>query len=113
MKFICVPVDNDALKRLDFDENIDGDLLEIILKEDIFDKLIAAGFFSSINKLTGAMIDNFEDEGITDAVFLRRVVESPLFEKTSNDNLLAPIVKEIEILFGEAIVRKTGIFFYF
>ena len=113
MKFICVPVNNDALRRLDFDKNIDGDLLQIILNDEIIDKLMAADFFSNINKLTGAMIDIFEDEGITDAACLRRVIESSLFEKMSNDSLLAPIVKEIEILFGEAIARKTGIFFYF
>jgi len=113
MKFICVPLNQDAQKRLDFDECKDGDLLKITFDDETFYKLWDAGFFAHINHITGTNIDNFEDDSITDQKLLKRVLESTLFEKFISNEALAPSVKSIKNLFIEAESLNTGVFFYF
>ncbi|MBS1521839.1 MAG: hypothetical protein JST50_12630 [Bacteroidetes bacterium] len=113
MKHICVPKDQDALVRLDADRNIPGDLIEITLNDEDFNKLWEKGFFHSINIQTNSIIDDFEDEHILDECQLNKVVNSELFESENYEGEIFEVVREIKGLFEEALHRKTGIHFYF
>ncbi|HTD40296.1 MAG TPA: hypothetical protein VK671_06720 [Mucilaginibacter sp.] len=113
MKSICVPVDEAALSRLDYDQNIPGDLIEISLNNEDFKKLWEKGFFHNINIQTNSTIDDFEDEHILDVGQLNKVTNSGLFESKGYDEEIFKVVCEIKGLFDEALKRKTGIHFYF
>ncbi len=113
MKNICVPKDPEALHRLDYNQNISGDLLEVNLDDQDFEKLWQSDFFTSINVLTNSIIDIFEDEHIVEAEKLETVINSDLFENSKYDENIFKIVGEIKELFKEALQRKTGIHFYF
>ena len=113
MKNICVPKDQEALHRLDHNQNISGDLLEVNLDDQDFEKLWQSDFFTSINVLTNSIIDIFEDEHIVEAEKLKNVINSHLFENGKYDEDIFKIVGEIKKLFKEALQRKTGIHFYF
>ncbi len=113
MKLICVPLDNDAMKRLDFDENLPGDLMEIIITEQVYSELERCNFFAQINKLADANIDSFEDDCITDQEALKTVIESSFFKKLVCNSSTISVVTQIEKMFIEAINRGTGVFFYF
>lgn len=113
MKIICVPKDQDALKRLDFDVTIDGDLMEMIIKEKDYYKLEQTGIFSYVNKLIGSNIGDFEDEGITDLIHIEKVIKSGLLDKERYDKTHTSIIEELKIFFQEALKRRTGVFFYF
>ena len=112
MKAICVPKDFAALNRLDCDVNNPKDLMEVILNNHVFELLWKTGFFDAINKLTGSIIDDFEDERITDSGMLKKVLESDIFNDFT-DNNLRETAQAIRQLFVEALNRKTGIHFYF
>lgn len=112
MKTICVPKDFAALNRLDHDENHTEDLIEVILTNHVLEQLLALGFFDAINKLIGSIIDDFENESITDPAMIKRVVKSDVFDHF-NDKTLLKTAQAIKVLFVEALNRKTGIHFYF
>ncbi|PWG77870.1 hypothetical protein [Pararcticibacter amylolyticus] len=112
MKIICVPKHDQALNRLEFDENIEGDLIEISITEQVHSKLENIGFFDSINRLAGSNIDNFEDESITDKKILQKLMDSDVLDEKRYDTLGLE-VKKIKNLFEEALKYQTGIFFYF
>src|ERR1700734_69742 len=109
MKNTCVPKDQQALTRLDNNQNISGDLLEVNLDDHDFEKLWQSDFFTSINVLTNSIIDIFEDEHIAEAEKLKNVINSDLFENGKYDENIFKIVGEIKKLFKEALQRKTGI----
>jgi len=113
MKSVCVPKDQDALIRLDYNENKPGDLLEVILDDQDFEKLWQSGFFNSINVLAHSMIDIFENENISESKKLESVINSDLFQNSKYDENIFKIVRKIEELFKEALHRNTGIHFYF
>ncbi len=113
MEIICVPKDQDSLKRLDFDETIDGDLMEMFIKEKDYYQLEQTGIFSSVNTLIGSNIDNFEDERITDLLHLEKIMKSGLLDEERYDKTLTSIIEELKNFFQEALERRTGIFFYF
>ena len=113
MKTICVPINKRALSRLDYGQNVPGDLIEIILSDDDFYKLREKGFFDNINVLIDSMIDDFEDEHILDTSQLSKVINSRVFERGSHNEALFKVVVEIKRLFDEAMKRKTGVHFYF
>lgn len=112
MKTICVTKDLAALNRLDDDANHPEDLIEVNLTNHVFGQLWTLGFFDAINKLTGSIIDDFENESITDAATIKKVVESDAFDNFSDKNL-EKTAQAIKLLFAEALNRKTGIHFYF
>ncbi|HDL8787539.1 TPA: hypothetical protein PXS75_002325, partial [Yersinia enterocolitica] len=49
MKSITVPVSTEAMNRLDFDECIAGDLIEMNLDEPEFEKIWNSGVFDKLN----------------------------------------------------------------
>ena len=112
-KVIAVPKDEDAMKALDFDQATDGQLSELFLNDEDFKKLWTIGLFDSINELTGTLIDEYEDDNITDMSKLKLVLESSLLDEAKYSSELSLIISRIKDLFKEAQERGTGIFFYF
>ncbi|WP_150309388.1 hypothetical protein [Arcticibacter tournemirensis] len=108
-----MPKNEEALHRLDFNQNIEGDLIEMSIDDTIYSNLENTSFFETINRLTGANIDKFEDESITDKEALEKVVSSEIFNEKRYDHSLYSIVRNIKALFEEALKCQTGIFFYF
>lgn len=113
MKTICVPINLLSQSRLDFDECKPGDLIELNLSNDMYNKLLDLGFFNRINLLTDSNIDDFEDEHISDIAKIKNVLESSLFDRDQYETELYRIVCQIEQLFVEALNRGTGVFFFF
>lgn len=58
MKLICVPLTQAAMKRLDYNENIEGDLMELNLLQEDYEILENIGYFDNLNKQLGLMIDD-------------------------------------------------------
>ncbi len=112
MKIIIVPKDLIAQEKLNYNQCGEGDLIELRLDDHIFNKLWTGGFFKGINKLTNSIIDNYEDEQITEKEKLEVVLKSGVFNNSYDDELIE-IVNKIKYLFEQALERKTGVHFYF
>ena len=113
MKTICVPKNSEALDKLDYNKTEKGDLFEISLTDDMFFELSKIGFFQIINELAHSNVDNFEDEAITEEIYLNNVLKSDIFSKEKYNVEAFKVIKDIEGLFIRALECKTGIFFYF
>ncbi|WP_149695813.1 hypothetical protein [Chitinophaga sp. CF418] len=108
-KTVTVPKDKDAENALDYDEATPDQLLEVLLTDEEFDELWAAGVFDIMNEITGAMIDYFESAEIVEKEKLEKVLESDAFTKDAVVDKLA----QIKVLFEEALERGTGVYFFF
>jgi hypothetical protein len=110
MKYISVPTSLEAMQRLDFDECIDGDLLELTISDEQFNCLLGTGLISELNNSIGVNIDEFEDEKITDINKL--TIAKTIAEKacaTKSDQISQLVLSQID----KAIALKTGVFFFF
>ncbi|WP_158989503.1 hypothetical protein [Mucilaginibacter sp. L196] len=113
MKIICVPKDSIAEKRLEYDLAESDELIELNFEDESFYKLWNTGFFNSINKMIGIIIDDFEDEHISNITEIKKVIDSDIFSNYSLDKKLDIITEKIKSLFEEAYKRKTSIRFFF
>lgn len=113
MKVICVPVDLAAEERLNFNNCIKGDLIELCLSDDQFGSLNKAGLFQSINAIAHSNIDDFEDECIHDKERLLSILNSDLLAPVKYPKLISNEVLLLRNLFVEALNRQTGIYFFF
>jgi len=110
MKCISVPTSQEAMSRLDFDECIDGDLIDVNITDDRYQTLVELGLIHSLNDLFDIAIDEFEDEkivGIDDLTQARLLIENN-FNPGENESvsiLLSQVIK--------AAKYETGVFFYF
>ena len=111
-KIITVPKDKEALAKLDFDDASSSCLIELSISENEYLHLERIYFFENINKLSGSLIDNYEDDSIVDLEILKSVYEF-LNKKYKNDNYYDTLISPILGLFNEAIKRETGFFFFF
>ncbi|GHU87408.1 hypothetical protein FACS189476_02810 [Spirochaetia bacterium] len=111
MKYICVPLSKEAKARLDYNENIDGDLVEINISESDFFQLWDTGLFDSLNEKLDLMFDIGEDEEIKELNKMEKAKEivGNYYKKYKDIILLGEIMDLIDV----AIRNKTGIFFYF
>lgn len=64
MKVILVPLSLGAMKRLDYDENILGDLSELFLTEEDVVFLLNSNLIKKANDILNIIIDEYEDEKI-------------------------------------------------
>jgi hypothetical protein len=111
VKCISVPVNHEAMQRLDVDRCIEGDSIEISLTSSEFDFLWKSGIFREINDRLGIFIDDYEDEelvGIDRLLILKKIIEGYLLRDKSSI-ILNKFISQVE----RAIVFNTGIFFYF
>lgn len=112
-KVITVPKDSEALAALDYDQATVDQLIELKIDDNAFNALDQKGFFLLINKIAGTLIDNYEDEVITDADILKHVLASKVFGPDYYDDTLKEMIENIKSLFLKAIEFGTGVFFYF
>ncbi|WP_159281725.1 hypothetical protein [Rahnella variigena] len=109
MKYISVPTSQDAMQRLDFDESIEGDLIEVTINDELFQAIINTGIISQLNQFIEVNIDEFEDEkivGIHDLTMAKSILAQLSPSDFANASLL---VSQID----KAIEYDTGVFFYF
>nr|ELR5113458.1 hypothetical protein [Providencia stuartii] len=110
MKTITVPLSKEAMHRLDYNESIDGDLLELELSDSQLNTLSKIKLFEVINYNLGLNIDDYEDESLYDMnkiEILNEILKS-IINKDNKD-----IIKSILELSNTALDKKTGIFFFF
>lgn len=110
MKCITVPVNKDAMIRLDYDECIKGDLIELYLDSMDFDKLWASGVLKKLNDSLHIMIDDYESEEIIGNDNLLRAQQ--IVREIINQHH-SQVLNKLLILIDQAIECKTGIFFFF
>lgn len=104
-KIICVPKNKEAEYALDYDDALPNQLVELSLTNENFYNLWNDGVFSLINKISGSIIDEFEDEHITDLNIISNILDE-LKEKYIDQ-------KDIIKMFELAVSYKTSIHFYF
>ena len=110
MKSICVPTSLDAMSRLDTDSCIDGDLVEITLEQSDFDELRQSGLLGELNSSLSLLIDEFEDESISNGQLDSAIT---IYEKYADTlNLKENKAAEIKDLFELARTKNTGLFFF-
>lgn len=110
MKCISVPTSQEAMSRLDFDECVDGDLIDMNITDEQYRSLVNLGLIRLMNDLFDICIDEFEDEkivGIDDLTQAKLLIENDFLpsENEAVNLLLSQINKAIEY--------ETGVFFYF
>lgn len=99
-----------AMDRLDLDECIDGDLIDVYISDEQYNSLVQSGLIGFVNNLLGVCIDEYEDEKIVgrDALDKVRLLIDMGVDTSSNgavNGLLSQVNKAIEY--------NTGVFFYF
>lgn len=104
-KIIVVPKDKQAEYFLDYDKALPNHFVELILTEKQFDDLWNNGVFDLINKIASCIIDDYEDEHITNLTFIRLILD----ELRRYPFKLADFIKMFEL----ALEYKTSIHFYF
>ena len=110
MKLICTPLTEEAMSLLDNDR-CPSALLECLrLTDSEHLKLEKPGIFDVINNALGKMIDNYEDEHIT---IQKDLVRTLKVLRNSSLPVAPDLLKKLIHINEVAIVRKTGIFFYF
>ncbi|MCE0829017.1 hypothetical protein LVQ78_23835 [Buttiauxella sp. A2-C2_NF] len=110
MKCISVPISADAMKRLDFDECVNGDLIEVLLSEEEYNSLWNTGVINKINSALHINIDDYEDEellGSTNLLQAKGIIESEL------SSCMNEILEKLLLQVNKAIEYNTGVFFYF
>ena len=107
MKYITVPINKEAMIRLDYDQNIEGDLVEIIVTDEEVLSLWRRGLFAKLNSQLDILIDDYEWEEVTDYRKLLKMKE--IIKANNTDYLTEKILHLVEL----AIEYKTGIFFCF
>ncbi|ENG7682464.1 MULTISPECIES: hypothetical protein [Providencia] len=110
MKTITVPLSKEAMHRLDYNESIDGDLLELELSDNELHILNKVNLFETINYKLGLNIDGYEDESLHDMNKIKNLNEI-LTSMINKEN--EHIINSILELSNAALNKKTGIFFYF
>ncbi|MFY3769830.1 hypothetical protein ACOT1K_08170 [Providencia manganoxydans] len=110
MKLITVPLSKEAMHRLDYNESIDGDLLELELSDNQLHILNKVNLFEEINYKLGLNIDDYEDESLHDMNKIKNLNEI-LTSMINKEN--EHIINSILELSNVALNKKTGIFFYF
>lgn len=113
LRWITVPKTKEVEEALEYDKASRDDLLELILKEKDFIELWDAEIFSSINSLCNVIIDDFEEEEITNSLCIVKVIDFLTKKILETDGNLNKNLMALRILFQEALGRNTGVYFFF
>lgn len=108
MKNITVPVNEDAMSRLDYDNCEPGDLIELFINDDEFNSLWKSGVFEKFNDKFSMHIDDYEDEslmGLDNLLAAKEMLESI---KSEDKTFL-----DLKAMFDKAVECNTGVFFFF
>jgi hypothetical protein len=98
------------MARLDLDQCLSGDLLEIVLADEDFSRIQETGFFEDINRNLDTLIDDFEDEAITERAHMELILK---LSKEYGEKFKVDFFGDLIPIVEEAMRKKTGIFFYF
>lgn len=109
MKYISVPINDEAMKRLDYDQNLYGDLIEWNLTDTECKKLCDSIVIEEINIYLHKNITEYEDEKITTIKELLLCKEIIKKQNFNHEDLLEKLL----YLVNCALDKKTGIFFFF
>jgi hypothetical protein len=104
-KIIVVPKNRKTEIALDYDAAASEQLVELYLTDDEFDRLWNMGVFTLINRISNCIIDDFEDEHITDLNLIFNTLNE--LKKILEDS------EEIIEMFELSLLYKTSIHFYF
>ncbi len=107
---ICAPVTTDAMKRLDFDSCLEGDLEEISIPEKNLELLWGIGLFNELNECLDLLIDDYEDESIPYEK-LKKAIK--ILQKYIDQGLEIKYLIKINEIFKIALDNKTNVFLYF
>ena len=112
MKTIVVPKDLKAMCKLQASiEYEDKNLLnEYVFDDCIIYDLWNLHIFDRINMIANTIIDDYEEEEITDISKIKEVIE---YLKGVQKKLDSPNIGFLLNIFIEANKRGTGVFFYF
>lgn len=111
MKCLSVPVSTEAMERLDYNECVDDDLIEVFLDEVDHNKLWDTGVLKLINDKLDKNIDDYEDEriiGLNDLYQAQEIINGKILLNPSEDTL-RKLLSQINL----AIKRDTGVFLFF
>lgn len=110
MKVISVPINKQAEQLLDFDSCPVELLVEWYLTDKEFGILWRSGVFTGLNDKCDKLIDEFEEEWITEQSDLIQSIEliNEVIAKNPIDEL-----SRLKNLFSKAIECETGVYFYF
>jgi hypothetical protein len=111
MRIMSVPISSEAMKRLDLDENLKEDLVELNLCHEEYENLKKIGYFSELNNQLGIMIDDYEDEKIIyeSLVLALDITNDFSIKYSDNEKLWRKIKKLISI----ALEKRTAVFLFF
>lgn len=110
MKIITVPLSQKSMDRLDLDENIEDDLLELNILSKEFEYLKNIGYFFQLNTQLDLMISEYEAEKILyrDLFKALEITNNFSFENKENSKLWF----DLEELINVAIKKRTAVFFF-
>lgn len=111
MKYITVAKDAEAMEALDYNTARPDQVWEYVVPDDEFAFLLTSGLTDRINELCNSMIDDFEDEMISDQKCLQStLVYLKGVDQTLDNNHVVTILID---MFEKAIANQTAVCFYF
>ena len=99
-----------AMKRLDTDSNVQGDLIEVDISDDEINFLFKRGIINKINLALSKNIDDYEDEFINN--FSELGIFHEILKEIQKDYEHSAIDKLV-MQVNNALRFKTGVFFFF
>jgi len=111
VKVISVPLSTAAMRRLDTDACIEGDLSDLQLDREAFEVLWRTGIFRAANSALGVNIDEYEDQAVVGAARLE--VFSSLLERWIAMHPSVDALRELKVQVGRALEHETGVYLYF
>ncbi len=109
IRYITVPKNQDAILALDYDMAKPEELIEWKLSENEFIELWNLKIFDKINTTCDTIIDDYEDESITEIYRLNECFLIINQMKINSNQIIQKFSKMIQY----AIDFETGIYFYF
>ncbi|NBB18478.1 hypothetical protein GVN20_03835 [Runella sp. CRIBMP] len=112
-RWIIVPIDKNAEQALDYNKATEEQLIESSLTPDEFVLLESLGIFQLINEEGSSNIDDYEDDFVSEEEAIKKVIKALRLKEATLDKDLLPLVAKIRTLFEKALIRGTGVYFYF
>ncbi|UCZ82262.1 hypothetical protein LGQ10_17990 [Pseudomonas sp. L5B5] len=107
--WIVVPTSKAALQRLDLDQCLPGDLVELALCEEQWATLSRSDLLANLNRALGILIDDYEDASIQGQAALATALSILTRAATAGDELIHRLIALNRL----ALERDTGLYFYF
>lgn len=111
MKCISVPLNQEAMERLDYDYCVPGDLWEYVLTDVDEQALRETDIIYSLNASLHILIDDYEDEcviGSKNLECMAALIKQKMLSHPGNAFLTLLLSQT-----RRAITANTGVFFYF